>query len=262
MLRLVLVALAVAVLAAGCGGGQGGKLVIGVKFDQPGLGLKNPDGTMSGFDVDVARYVARQLGYSADDIVWVEAPAGQREMLIRNGQVDYVVANYSITEARKKKVGFAGPYLVAGQSLLVRAGETGITGPQSLARNKKLCSVAGSTAAQLIKDRYSGVQLQRYDTYSACVEALKNSAVDAVSTDDVILAGFAAQSPGAFKLVGKPFSVEKYGIGLKKDDTTLRNKIDDAIEKMEHDGSWKAAFEKNFGASGLAVPKPPAVDRY
>lgn len=103
MLRLVVIALAVVALAAGCGGGQGGKLVVGVKFDQPGLGLKKPDGTMSGFDVDVARYVARQLGYSADDIVWVEAPAGQREMLIRNGQVDYVVANYSITDARKKR---------------------------------------------------------------------------------------------------------------------------------------------------------------
>ncbi|BBZ14360.1 glutamate ABC transporter substrate-binding protein [Mycobacterium branderi] len=262
MLRLVVIALAVVALAAGCGGGQGGKLVVGVKFDQPGLGLKKPDGTMSGFDVDVARYVARQLGYSADDIVWVEAPAGQREMLIRNGQVDYVVANYSITDARKKKVSFAGPYLIAGQSLLVRTGETGITGPESLQHNKKLCSVAGSTAAQLIKDRYPGVQLQRYDTYSACIEALKNGAVDAVSTDDVILAGFAAQSPGAFKLVGKPFSTEKYGIGLKKDNTTLRNKIDDAIEKMELDGSWKAAFEKNFGESGLAAPKPPTVDRY
>ncbi|ORV07836.1 glutamate ABC transporter substrate-binding protein [Mycobacterium celatum] len=262
MLRLVVIALAVVALAAGCGGGNGGKIVVGVKFDQPGLGMKNPDGTMSGFDVDVARYVARQLGYSTGDIVWVEAPARQREMLIRNGQVDYVVANYSITDARKKKVSFAGPYLIAGQSLLVRAGEAGITGPQSLQRNKKLCSVAGSTAAQLIRDRYPGVQLQRYDTYSACIEALKNGAVDAVSTDDVILAGYAAQNPGAFKLVGKPFSTEKYGIGLKKDNTALRNKIDDAIEKMERDGSWKAAFEKNFGASGLAIPKPPRVDRY
>jgi glutamate transport system substrate-binding protein len=78
----------------------------------------------------------------------------------------------------------------------------------------------------------------------------------------VILAGYAAQSPSAFKLAGKPFSTEKYGIGLKKDNTTLRNKIDDAIEMMERDGSWKAAFEKNFGASGYPVPNPPKIDRY
>lgn len=248
--------------AAACGGMNTGTITIGVKFDQPGLGMKNPDGTMSGFDVDVARYVAQQLGYTAANIVWIEAPSGQREALIRNGQVNYVVATYSITDARKQKVGFAGPYLVAGQSLLVRADQTGITGPQSLQHNKKLCSVAGSTPAQRIKDRYPGVQLQRYDTYSACIEALKNGAIDAVTTDDVILAGYSAQSPGTFKLVGKPFSREEYGIGLKRENLTLRHKIDDAIEKMERDGAWQAAFAKNLGASGYPTPKPPKVNRY
>jgi glutamate transport system substrate-binding protein len=207
---------------AACGGVNAETITIGVKFDQPGLGMKNADGTMSGFDVDVARYVAQQLGYAAGEIIWIEAPSGQREALIRNGQVNYVVATYSITDARKQKVGFAGPYLVAGQSLLVRADQTGITGAQSLQHNKKLCSVAGSTPAQRIKDRYPGVQLQRYDTYSACVEALKNGAIDAVTTDDVILAGYAAQSPGTFKLVGQPFSREEYGIGLKRENLTLR----------------------------------------
>jgi glutamate transport system substrate-binding protein len=263
----VALAIALPFSATACGGGGGGgggggnKIVIGTKFDQPGLGLKNPDGTMSGFDVDVAKYVAKQLGYNEDQIDWKESPSGQRETLIQNGQVSYIVATYSITDARKQKVDFAGPYLLTGQSLLVKADNTDITGPESLQNNKKLCSVSGSTPAQRIKDKYPGVQLQQYDTYSACVEALKNGAIDAVTTDEVILAGYASQSPGAFKIVGQPFSEERYGIGLKKGDTDLRTKINDAISKMEQDGSWKAAFVKNLGPAGISAPTPPPIDK-
>ncbi|MGE2713543.1 glutamate ABC transporter substrate-binding protein [Mycolicibacterium litorale] len=262
------IALAVAVpfAATACGGGGGGgdenTIVIGTKFDQPGLGLRNPDGTMSGFDVDVATYVAGELGYTPEQIEWKESPSGQRETLIQNDQVDYIVATYSITDSRKEKVDFAGPYLITGQSLLVRNDNTDITGAASLQNNKRLCSVSGSTPAQKIKDEYPGVQLQQYDTYSACIEALKNGAIDAVTTDEVILAGYAAQTPGAFKIVGDTFSEERYGIGLKKDDSELRTKINDAIEKMESSGAWKEAFDKNLGPAGITAPTPPQVDRY
>lgn len=259
-LSCVAAALLLAAAVSGCGGNRG-KLTIGVKFDQPGLGVKNPDGTLSGFDVEVARYVAGKLGYPAHRITWIEAPSGQREMLIRNGQVDYVVATYSITDARRQKVDFAGPYLLTGQSLLVLADNTDITGPASLQAGKKLCSVSGSTPAQRIKDRYPGVQLQRYDTYSACVEALRNRVIDAVTSDDAILAGYAAQSPGTFKLAGKPFSAEKYGIGLKKGDGQLRGAINGALQQMESDGSWTAAFVANFGAAGFPVPAPPQIEQ-
>ena len=255
------VALPLSVTACGGGGsgGDDGKIVIGTKFDQPGLGLKNPDGTMSGFDVDVATYVAGQLGFTPDKIEWKESPSAQRETLIQNDQVKFIAATYSITDARKEKVSFAGPYLVTGQSLLVKADNSDITGADSLQNNKKLCSVSGSTPAQRIKDKYPGVQLQQYDTYSACIEALKNGAIDAVTTDEVILAGYAAQSPGTFKIVGQPFSEENYGIGLKKDDTELQTKINDAIAKMEKDGDWAKAFEKNLGPAGIATPAPPAL---
>ena len=257
----VALAVALPLSITACGGGGGGsdasKITIGTKFDQPGLGLKNPDGTMSGFDVDVATYVAGQLGFKPEDIEWKESPSSQRETLIQNDQVKFIAATYSITDARKEKVSFAGPYLITGQSLLVKADNTDITGAESLQNNKKLCSVSGSTPAQRIKDKYPGVQLQQYDTYSACIEALKNGAIDAVTTDEVILAGYAAQTPGAFKIVGQPFSEERYGIGLKKDDTELQTKINDAITKMESDGAWKTAFDKNLGPAGIATPAPP-----
>ncbi|MCV7174783.1 glutamate ABC transporter substrate-binding protein [Mycolicibacterium sphagni] len=252
-------AVALPFTAAACGVG-GDKLVIGMKFDQPGLGLRNPDGTMSGFDVDVATYVAKELGYPEDEIEWKESPSGQRENLIESGEVKYIVATYSITDAREQEVSFAGPYLVTGQSLLVRADDNGIAGAESLQNGKRLCSVSGSTPALRIKDKYPGVQLQQYDTYSACVEALKDGAVDAVTTDEVILAGYAAQSPGRFKIVGRPFSQERYGIGLKEGDTALCVKVTEALKKMEADGSWKAAFDRNLGPAGITAPAPPAPD--
>ncbi|GAD84416.1 glutamate ABC transporter substrate-binding protein [Nocardia asteroides NBRC 15531] len=259
-----------ATLTAGCGGGdegsvldhaQDGKLTVGIKFDQPGLGLRNTDGTYSGFDVEVAKYVGDKLGVKPENITFKEAPSAQRETLLENGQVDYVVATYSITDKRKEKVDFAGPYYVAGQDLLVRADNTDITGPDSLA-GKKVCSVKGSTPAQTIKDKYPQAQLQTYDTYSLCIEALRGGAMDAVTTDNVILAGYAAQSPGTYKLVNKPFTTEKYGIGIKKGETEGRTKINDAIEAMIADGSWKAALEKSFAGTGFAIPQPPTVDRY
>ena len=170
-----------------------GKITIGIKFDQPKLGFKEGN-TYTGFDVDVATYVAGKLGFTPDQIVWKESVSSQRETLLQNHQVDMIFATYSITDARKQKVQFAGPYFVAGQDLLVKVGNTTITGPDSL-NGKKLCSVTGSTPAQNIKDKYAKeVQLVEQTTYSECVQALKADRVDAVTTDDIILAGLAAAS--------------------------------------------------------------------
>ncbi|MHC9294285.1 glutamate ABC transporter substrate-binding protein [Mycobacterium sp. LTG2003] len=258
----IAIAIAMPLSVTACGGDQDSdKLVIGTKFDQPGLGLKGTDGTMTGLDVDVAKFVATELGFDENQIEWKEAPSAQRETLIQNDQVDFVVATYSITDARKEKIDFAGPYLITGQSLLVRSDTTDIVGAASLQNNKKLCSVAGSTPAQRIKDEYPGVQIQEYDTYSACIDALRNGVIDAVTTDETILAGYAAQEPGLFNVVGDPFSEERYGIGIKKGDNDLRAKINDAIVKMQRDGDWKVAWDTNLGPAGLPAPQPPQVDQ-
>ncbi len=240
------------------------KIVVGIKYDQPGLGLKEPDGSYSGFDVEMAKIVAKELGVPEDGITFKEAISANRESFIEQGQVDIVVATYSITDTRKEKVAFAGPYFIAGQSLLVQTDNTDITGPESLNNNKKLCSVTGSTPAQKIKDEYAeNVQLLEQPNYARCVEALLGGQVDAVTTDDIILAGFAAQNPGKLKVVGETFSEEKYGIGLKKDDKETRDKINDAIQKSFDDGSWKAALESTIGPSGYEIPaEPPALERY
>lgn len=236
-----------------------GKLVIGIKFDQPGLALKNPDGSFTGFDVEVAKYVAHQLGVAPAGIEFKESKSAEREGLIERGEVDFVVATYSITDTRKQKVSFGGPYFVAHQDLLVKADNTDIVGPETMT-GKILCSVTGSTSAQKVKDKYAkNVALQEFGTYAECVEAMRTGVVDAVTTDDVILAGFAAQSPGDFRLVGKGFSDESYGIGLKKGDAAGIAAVNAGIRKMISDSSWRKALESTVGSSGYKIPVAPTV---
>ncbi|WP_405776487.1 glutamate ABC transporter substrate-binding protein [Streptomyces sp. NBC_00859] len=259
--------LALSLTATACGSGKddsaggGKKVTIGIKFDQPGVGLKTPDGKYEGFDVDVARYVAKSLGYSEKQIEWKEAPSAERENLISAGDVDFVVASYSITDERKQKVSFAGPYLLAHQDLLVRADDKTITKATDL-NSKKLCSVTGSTSAQNIKDKLAPkADLLKYGGYSECLTGLENKAVDALTTDDDILAGYASQKEhqGKFKLAGLKLSDENYGIGLKKGDTALQGKINKALGKMVSDGSWAAAVKKNFGPAGYKNEPAPKI---
>jgi len=244
--------------------GGSGKIRIGIKFDQPGLGFQDGS-SYTGFDVDVAKYVAGKLGYDEGDIEFVQSPSAQRESMLSGGQVDMIFATYSITDDRKKVVSFAGPYFVAGQDLLVAADDTSITGPEDL-EGKNLCSVTGSTSAQRIKDDYAkGTQLLEQPGYSECVTALVAGQVDAVTTDDIILAGLASlpANKGKVKVVGNPFSEENYGVGLPKDSDKCED-INTAIKAMIDDGTWQELLDKNVGASGYKAneelnPPTPAA---
>ena len=229
---------------AGATGGGGEAVKVGIKFDQPGLGLKT-GATYSGFDIDVANFIAKELNLKPE---FVEAVSSQRETLLKTGQVKYIVGTYSITEKRMADVSFAGPYFIAGQDLLVRSDDTSITGKDSLA-GKKLCSVKGSTSAVNVQKAVPGVNLQEYNTYSLCVDALKSGAVDALTTDDTILAGYAAQeaNKGKLKVVGNTFSTENYGVGVQKGDTAFCNKVVDALKKFIDSGEWQKSVDKNLG---------------
>lgn len=230
------------------------KLVIGVKADQPGLGLQTGS-QYEGFDIEIAKIVAKGLGVDANNIEWKTTVSANREPFIQQGTVDLVVATYTINDERKQKVNFAGPYFVAGQDLLVKADST-IAGPEGL-DGKKVCSVQGSTPAKRIQSDYPKAKLQLFDAYSKCITALEGGQVDAVTTDDIILAGYAAQSQyaGKFKVVGKTFSTEPYGIGLKKDDKDGCEKINEILKTAASDGSYKAAWDATLGKSGKAAPE-------
>ncbi|HEU5222869.1 MAG TPA: glutamate ABC transporter substrate-binding protein [Candidatus Lumbricidophila sp.] len=233
---------------------KNGKITIGVKEDQPGLGYKDATtGKRSGFDIDIARWIAASLGFSDDKITYKAIASANREQAIKNGDVDYYVGTYSITDKRKESVSFAGPYFVTGQGLLVRKSETAIKSEKDLA-GKTVCSATGSTPLQNIQKNYPDTKTVGLDVYSACVDQLIGKQVDAVTTDQAILIGYAAQDPDELKVVGEPFTTERYGVGLTKGDTAFQG----FVNKMFTDGgsTWSAIFAKNLGASGLTVTQP------
>jgi glutamate transport system substrate-binding protein len=239
-----------------------GTVKVGTKFDQPLFGLKNLEGKPEGFDVEIAKLVAGEMGIAPDKVEFVEAVSANREPFIQQGKVDFVVATYTINDKRKQVVDFAGPYYEAGQDIMVAKGNPeGIAGPDDLA-GKKVCSVTGSTPAENIRTNYPEAELTEFDVYSKCAEALKNGQVQAVTTDNVILLGLISQDEESFELVGKPFTKEPYGIGLKKGDTEFRTFINDTLEKIQKDGRWKAAWDATAGKVATETPTPPAVDRY
>ena len=242
---------------------EAGSITIGTKFDQPLFGLVGPDGNPVGFDVEIGKIIAAELGIAADDIEWVETVSANREPFIQNGQVDIVVATYTINDTRKEVIDFAGPYYEAGQDIMVPEGNPeGIEGPDDLA-GKNVCSVEGSTPAQNIRDNYPEATLTLFDVYSKCADDLKNGNVQAVTTDNVILTGLVAGSPDAFELVGNPFTEEPYGIGLAKGDDEFRDFINDVLEEAFEDGTWAEAWDRTAGdITGTEAPEPPAVDRY
>ena len=282
-IALVAGAAASALVLAGCAGGGGdtaeetpsaaptfeagttmaelseaGKITVGTKFDQPLFGLKGPSGDPEGFDVEIAKIIASELGIDEENIEWTETVSANREPFIENGQVDIVVATYTINDKRKEVVSFAGPYYMAGQSILTLADNDDIESEEDLV-GQPVCSVTGSTPAANLKEL--GAEVIETDTYSNCLEPLRSGQVVAVSTDNVILAGLAAQNEGEFKVVGKPFTEEPYGIGLAKDDTDFRMWINDVLEKAYEDGRYEEAWNSTAGTV-LPFVEPPAVDRY
>ncbi|MFC4005627.1 glutamate ABC transporter substrate-binding protein [Nonomuraea purpurea] len=276
--------LSVVALAAGltaCGGGdqtyasvlekvQGAsKIVVGTKWDQPSLGLKMGN-EPEGFDVDVAKAVVKELAGGKDvQIEWKESASSNREPFLQNGTVDIIFATYSITEERKGKVFFGGPYVVAHQDVMVRGDDTAINTPQDL-KGKKICKAAGSNSYKRITDPPPDGELNIAATtvdaanYSECVQKLTGSNLDAVTTDDLILAGFAkqaAQAGGKFKVLGQGFTDEKYGVGLKKGDTKTCEAVNTAVKKLWDNGTMKQLLDKWFGGiQGLKLSDtaPPA----
>ncbi|MER5199093.1 glutamate ABC transporter substrate-binding protein [Streptomyces sp. NPDC002755] len=265
--------LVLALTATACGGddnkddsgsssssGGSGKIKVGIKYDQPGLGLKKPDGSFAGFDVDVATYVAKQLGYEPDQIEFVETKSADRENALARGDVKFIAATYSINDERKQKVDFAGPYLLAHQDLLVKS-DSKIAKGDDL-NGKNLCSVTGSTSAQNVQKSIAPkANLKEVSSYSECIAGLQNGSVDAVTTDDSILAGFASQEQykGKFKLAGLKLSNENYGVGVKKGDSATVDKINKALEQMVSDGSWQKAVDANFGPAGYKNEAAPKI---
>ncbi|WP_406002635.1 glutamate ABC transporter substrate-binding protein [Streptomyces sp. NBC_00829] len=240
---------------------KAGKLVIGAKNDQPFLGFEEADGKRSGFDIEMAKMIAADLGFSPAQIEFKTVNTSEREDAVADGKVDLYVGTYTINDDRKQRVGFAGPYFMAGADLLIRKDDRTISGPYSL-QGKTVCSAKGSTALKEIKKPDYNTSTVESPKYTACVAQLLDGKVDAVTTDDAILMGYAAQKPDKLKVVGSPFTKEPYGIGMHKDDEALREAVTEAIEAHDKNGDQKKAYEATLGLSGSMFPGAPVVDRY
>ncbi|TDD32640.1 glutamate ABC transporter substrate-binding protein [Saccharopolyspora elongata] len=239
-----------------------GHVVVGVKADQPGLAYKDASGNRCGFDVEIARLMSAGLGFDPGSIEYKEIPSANREAAIQAGEVDYYVGSYTINDKRKEQISFAGPYIIAGQSLLVRKDEKDITGKDTL-KGKKVCSATGTTSIQRVRDMglTEPGNIVEFKTGSECVSQLLDGKVDTNTTDDAILKGYAAASPDELKLVGETFSEEKYGIGLALTDKPLREAMNDVLAKAAADGTWQKLYDSTLGKSGIPAV-PPAPERY
>jgi glutamate transport system substrate-binding protein len=239
-----------------------GSMTVGTKFDQPGFGLENLEGEVEGFDVEVAKIIAGAMDIAPEDITWEETPSAVREEVLEGGEVDMVVATYTINDERKERISFAGPYYVAGQQIMVAADNDTITGPESFKENPdaKVCSVTGSTPSENIREYLASPdQLVLFEEYSQCADALGNGQVDAVTTDNVILLGFVSESDGAFKLVGEQFTEEPYGIGVQKGDVEFCEFINETLQ--ENEDAYVAAWEATAGqVEGTETPQLPEPD--
>ena len=193
---------------------ESGNVVIGVKFDQPGIGFKGATDDMPvGFDPELGKVLAASLGIAPEDITWKETISDNREPYLEAGEVDLVLASYSITDERRAVVGQAGPYYVTGQQLLVPA-DSDIDSLDDV-KGTEVCSVTGSTSLENIEAE--GAKPRGFDTYSECVDQVLNGSVDAMTTDGAILLGYAAEHPDDLKVVVDPFSEERYGVGYSLD---------------------------------------------
>ncbi|GAA1451259.1 glutamate ABC transporter substrate-binding protein [Nocardiopsis tropica] len=234
-------------------------LTVGVKADQPGLGLEDGEGGFEGFDVDVALYIAQELGIPEGNVEFVGVTSDQREdvldaedpLLVSGRRVDMVVATYSITPVRKTEVTFAGPYYVAKQDVLVRSDAAEIGGVRDL-EGLDVCQGEGSNSTTRITEGLGiDVVPTEEPTYTDCIDLLREGGVDAVSTDNLILAGFLAEDPSAFRLVNNPFTDEKYGVGLRFGDVAACEAVNRAISKMYQEGEAAELLDEWFGGTGL-----------
>ncbi|OHV30765.1 MULTISPECIES: glutamate ABC transporter substrate-binding protein [Pseudofrankia] len=239
-----------------------GEIIVGTKFDQPLFGLQNPtNDKIEGFDTEIARLLSIRIFGTPDKVKFLETVSKNREPFIQQGKVDVVIATYTINDARKKLVDFAGPYYTAGQDIMVKSSDTAIKGVTDL-NGKKVCTVEGSTSEKNLRAKAPTADVVLVDTYSSCAEQLTDGRVDAVTTDNVVLLGLISQHKDTLKLVGKTFTTEPYGIGLTKGDDAFRTFVNDTLAATYQNGDWAKAFQSTVGKVATSVPTTPTIDRY
>ena len=232
-----------------------GEIKIGVKYDVPPFGFKNPQNDeIEGFDVDFGKAIAEKLGVEPR---FVEAISDNRIPFLQDGTVDIVLSTMTINAERVQEIEFSEPYYIARGRILVPQ-DSDITGVDGLA-GRKVCTALGSTYEETIREQAPEADLRLVDTYSECLELVQNGAVDAVSTDDVILTGMIIQDETLKLTEGEPLTTEPYGTGIKKGETEVKEFVDGVLEEYKSGGGWAEAYEKWVGQYTDEPQEPPTM---
>jgi len=221
---------------------EAGELRIGVKYDVPPFGLNNPEtGEVEGFDVDLGTYIADKLGV---EVKTREATSDNRIPLLVDGTIDLILSTMTITEERDLEVDFSEPYYVAHGDVLVPEGSD-IQALDDL-NGQRVCTALGSTYADTIEKEAPQADLRLVDLYSECFDQIQTGAVDAVSTDNVILTGMKIQDD-SLQLLGLDYTTEPYGIGIPEGDTEMKQFVDETVAEYIDSGAWQAAYDEWVG---------------
>lgn len=232
-----------------------GGITIGVKYDVPPFGFKNPrSAAIEGFDIDVGNAIAQELGVKPK---FIEAISDNRIPFLKDGTADVILSTMTINAERDEEIDFSDPYFIARGRILVMKSNTEIKGVDDLA-GKNVCTVLGSTYEDTLKKQAPRAKRRLVDTYSECLELIQNGAVDAESTDDVILTGHIIQDD-SLKLVGEPLTTEPYGAGIKDGDTAFQEFINEVLTKFKQDGGWKSTYQKWVGRYTGEAQEPPTM---
>lgn len=233
-----------------------GQLKVGVKYDVPPFGFKNPQtGEIEGFDVDISQEIADRLGVELKPI---EAISDNRIPFLKEGKVDLVASTMTITTDRDAEIDFSEPYFIAQGRILVPKGSD-IKGIEDLTGGTRVCTAIGSTYEETLKKQAPDAKLELVDSYSECFELIQNGAVDAVSTDDVILTGMIIQDPN-LQMVGDDLTIEPYGIGIPEGDTEMKEFVDGVLQEIFESGRWTEIYDNWVGQyTATEGQEPPTM---
>ena len=235
---------------------EAGEITIGVKFEVPPFGFKNvKTGDVEGFDIDVGNAIAADLGVKPK---YIEALSDNRIPFLKDGTADLILSTMTINAERDEEIDFSEPYFIARGRILIKESDDSIKGIEDLA-GKKVCTALGSTYEETLKKQAPKAKTTLVDGYSECLEAIQNGSVDAVSTDDVILAGMIIQDDSLKLVEGEELTTEPYGAGIKEGDTAFKEFVDESVQKFKDDGRWAKSYEKWVGQYTNVEQDPPTM---
>ena len=238
-----------------------GRLIAGVSADTLLLGARNPvTGQIEGFDIDMLRAVSQAIFNDPDKVELKVITAAQRLPSLKDGSVDIVARNMTITCARWKEIAFSSEYYRSGQKVLVRLGEKAtnggpIRGIQDLA-GKKVCAPNGSTSMDKLRT-FKDIEAVGADTHTGCLVLFQQGAVDGITGDDTVLAGLAAQDPYADVVQAPAFTAEPYGLGVNAKNVDLVRFVNGVLARMRTDGRWTKSYNTWLAESLGKAPAPP-----